>query len=471
MIGVGAGDVQQRLDARMWRNPIIGAISGGLLAAMTAVDAQASGYALREQSGSMLGTAFASSAAGAEDLSTAFYNPAGLTRLTGSQLLAAGSLIVPSVKVGDVSASTAAGVPITGGDGGHEVVPDAFVPVFYALWDLQESFALEQNVKLAVAVNVPFALQSTYANGWAGRYHALDSRLTTFNVSPVVAYEALPGVSLAAGLQIQYADARLTNALDFGSIGRGLGLPPAVARPTQQDGRAEVSGDDFGFGYSLALLYEPWQGTRFGAAFRSEVSHNLKGDADFDLDSAGVGQLIAGRTGAFVDSKATARMTTPWSVTFGFSHDLTEDWTIVGTVERTGWSAFDQLRVKFQNPAQPDSVSDQDWNDSWFGALGVIYRPSESWTLRGGVAWDESPIPERKRSPRIPTDDRGWIAFGAGYRPLPNVMIDFGYAHLFFRNAGFNLTAAESGNQARGNVAGDVDASADIISLQAWVLF
>lgn len=471
MVGACVGIMRHLGDRRTWRQSLSRFVCSSLLAVIIAGDAEASGFALREQSASMLGTAFASSAAGSEDISTMFYNPAGLTRMSGSQLLGVTSLIIPQVHVRNGRASTASGIPISGGQGGKEVVPDTVVPVFYALWDVQQSLNIAQNIKLGFALNVPFALASDYADGWIGRYHALHSRLTVYNFNPVIAYEVLPGLSLAAGLQVQYADARLTNAIDFGSLGRAAGLPAALARPTQQDGRAEVEGDDVGYGYNFSILYEPWRGTRFGAAFRSEVGHNLKGDADFDFDSAGVGQLIAARSGAFAASKGTARLTTPWSATFGFCHDITDAWTIVGTLERTGWSAFDQLRIKFQNPAQPDNVTDQNWNDSWFGALGVIYRPSESWTLRGGVSWDESPIPERKRSPRIPADDRGWIAFGAGYRPLPNVMIDFGYAYLITRDADLDLSALETSNAARGNISGNVDASVNIVSLQARLAF
>ena len=366
-------------------------VANVLFACSAADEAAAAGYALREQSSSALGSAFAGSAASATDLSYMFFNPAGITRLTGDQALAGVSAILPQAEFKNGEGSTASGVPLAGGNGGNDVVPNSVVPVFYALWDVQRSFGLDENIKAGLGVNVPFALESDYADGWVGRYQALHSRLVTFNVNPVVAYEIVDGVSVAAGLQVQYASARLTNAVDFGSIALAAGPPLSrIARPGQQDGKASLDGDDIGYGYNLGILYEPWMGTRFGASFRSAIDHNLKGDADFGLGSSGVGSIISARTGAFVDGKATARLTTPWSATFGFHHDIDRDWSVMGTLERTGWSSFKDIRIKFQNPAQADSVTDEDWNDSWFGALGVAYRPTEAWTLRPASPTTES---------------------------------------------------------------------------------
>jgi long-chain fatty acid transport protein len=453
-----------------WRLLVV--VIAVLISAVVADEAAGSGFALREQSASALGNAFAGSGASAGDLSYMFFNPAGITRLAGDQAVAGISVLLAQAEFENGEASTASGTPITGGDGGKDVVPNPVVPVAYALWDVQRSFDLEQNIKAALGINVPFALESDYADGWIGRYHALHSRIVTFNVNPVVAYEVVDGVSVAAGLQVQYASARLTNAVDFGSIALAAGPPLSrIARPGQQDGKASLDGDDVGYGYNLGVLYEPWSGTRFGAAFRSAIDHNLKGNADFNLGSSGVGSLISARTGAFVNGKGTARVTTPWSATFGFHHDIDDQWSVMGTLERTGWSSFEDIRIKFRNPAQPDNVTDADWNDSWFGALGVTYRPTDTWTVRTGFAYDESPIPGSKQTPRVPAGDRAWFAIGAGYQPLPNVAVDFGYAHLFVDDANVDLEASGTGNASRGNLSGKVEASIDILTVQARIKF
>src|SRR2546427_1720666 len=57
----------------------------------------AAGFQVNEQSARGLGSAFAGEAAAAEDASTIFFNPAGMTRLSGTQFVSAGFAIKPSV--------------------------------------------------------------------------------------------------------------------------------------------------------------------------------------------------------------------------------------------------------------------------------------------------------------------------------------------------------------------------------------
>ena len=57
----------------------------------------AAGYAVDFQSVSGAGTAYGGGAAAAGDASTIHYNPAGLTRLEGNQMIVDGHFIVPNV--------------------------------------------------------------------------------------------------------------------------------------------------------------------------------------------------------------------------------------------------------------------------------------------------------------------------------------------------------------------------------------
>jgi long-chain fatty acid transport protein len=355
-------------------------------------------------------------------------------------------------------------VPIGGNEGGRDAGEDAFVPVFYGLLDLQQSFGLEQNIKLGLGVNEPFGVETDYRDGWTGRYYALHSKIVAVNVNPALAWEIADGLSVAAGLQVQYMRARLTNAIDFGSIGRAFGVPGAV--PTQQDGVGKVDGNDIGYGFNLGVLYEPWAGTRVGAAYRSAIDQTLHGDGNFKLDNAGVGRALSAG-GLFQDGGINANVTTPETVSFGVHHQLSPEWAVMGEAAWTRWSRFKGLTIKFDNAAQPNSVTDDDWEDTWFFALGATWRPTEMWTLRGGGAFDQDPIPESRRTPRIPTDDRYWLSFGAGYQPFANLALDFGYTHVFVENASINLSASRPGNQFRGNLVGHAEGHVDILALQA----
>ena len=71
------------------------------------------------------------------------------------------------------------------------------------------------------------------------------------------------------------------------------------------------------------------------------------------------------------------------------------------------------------------------WRDTWRLSLGGEHQ-RDPWTLRAGLAWDQSPIRDNaRRYPRQPDSDRTWLALGLGYHAGP-WQLDAGFAHLIF---------------------------------------
>lgn len=439
-------------------------LTGVIFGVLCVRAASGAGFALKEQSATGLGSAFAGQAAGGEDISAMFVNPAAITRQSGNRISLLATHVMPQVQFRDGSASTVTGAAIGGGNGGSDVADDVTLPAAYALWDLDQSFALGHKLRLGLGINVPFGLETDYNDGWVGRYHALRSKLATLNINPVLAFEVVPGLSLGAGAQFQYADATLTNAVDFGTIGALAGIPFAV--PAEQDGRARVSGDDWGYGFTLGALLEPWAGSRFGVGYRSAVKHRLSGRGSFRLDREGVGSTLSAASGAFTNTDAEADLTTPESLTIGATQDLGAGWSASAEAQWTRWSRFDDLTIEFANPAQPESFTDEDWEDVWFFAAGLTWKPTDAWAFRAGYAYDQSPVPRRTATPRIPDTDRHWLAIGASYRPAPTVLLAAGYTHIFLRDGEIDLSAAGTGETFRGNLNGRTRSAIDMVSLQ-----
>ena len=433
--------------------------------ALIAPPAQGAGFALKEQSATALGSAFAGSTAEAADISHMFFNPAGLTRHSGNRASVVNSFIAPTSKPSDVSGQADAslgGQPLGGGDGGSDIGEDALVPAFYGLVSARD------NLKFGLGVNVPFGLETNYNDEWAGRYHALNSELATININPNVAYEPVEGVSFGAGLRAQYATAELSNAVDFGSIGAANGIGFAV--PTQQDGEVELEGSDWGFGYNLGVMLTPREGTRIGAAYRSKIDHRLDGDADFTNDEAGVASTLQAN-GVFNDTGIEADLTTPDSINFGIYQEVTDRLAVMGDFQYTFWSEFDELRVEFDNNLQPDNVTEEDWNDVWFAAIGARYQVSDALSLRTGAAFDQSPIPDSTRTPRITGEDRKWVAFGASYNPYPWFGLQAGYTHIFVSDSTVDLDSSDPGGTFRGDLEAEFENSVDIVTIQASLRF
>jgi long-chain fatty acid transport protein len=441
-------------------------MAGGaaIAALLGAQAAEAAGYAVREQSAVAQGNSQAGAAARGDDPSMMHFNPAALGWLDGTQVVAIGSGIFPSPEARSGSANRAAvlGGSVIGGSLGGDAGVDAFVPAFYA------STALSDQWRLGLAVTSPWGLVTKYPEDYIGRYHALTSSLRTINIAPTLAWRPLPNLSIGVGLQIQYATARLSNAVDFGSVGA---LNPALFaagfRPGRFDGRATISGDSADIGWQIGAQWEPVSGTRLGLSFRSAIFQRLEGDASFE----GVPEPLA-RSPNFQNTGATAKLTTPEVLNLGVTQRIDARWTVMAGAEWTNWSRFRDLTIDFANGRAP-SVTEERWRDSVFLSAGAEYRATETVTLRTGFAWDQSPVPNSTRTPRIPDSDRYWLSVGATWQALPNLALTAAYTHVFVNDTTVDLRdrGPSDSNFLRGDLRANYRASVDIVALQARLTF
>lgn len=443
------------------------AVATSLIGAAWTPSAQAAGFQLFEQSVSGLGTAFASTAA-AEDASTVWSNPAGMSYLSGGNFSLGGHIIKPTADFENQGSRTLlplpSGLPMSGGNGGDAGGIALLPNLYYA-------HRLNDQLSLGIGVNSPFGLTTEYDDGWVGRYHALRSALTVININPSAAWKINDSFSIGGGLNIQYAKAELSSAVDFSTIclakvgapcaGLGLGVPGNVAT----DGKATVNGDNWAYGFNLGAMWQIVPSTRLGISYRSSIKQELEGDIKYQNVPVAFGGIPA-LNAAFQTTNAKASVDLPESVSLGLHSQIDESWALMADLTWTKWSRFDELRVKFSNGA-PDNVTTEKWKDSFRVAIGGSYKPTSAWTIRAGVAYDQSPVPDEHRTPRIPDNDRTWLSFGANWKITQNASLDFGYAHIFVKSASINQSAGIAENNARGTLKGEYsNPSVDIISVQ-----
>ena len=397
-------------------------LAAGLALAGCASFSHAAGFALIEQNASGLGNAYAGAAAVAQDASTVFFNPAGMTQLPDRQLVVAGHLIKPRAEFsGTVTPGIGGG---DGGDaGGLALVPNAY----YA-------FRLTPDVHLGVGLNAPFGLKTEYDPDWIGRYQAIKSEVKTININPSIAYKVSDSLSLGAGLNIQWVEATLTNRQP---------LPAPVPLVT-------IKGDDYGWGYNLGVLWQATPATRLGLSYRSEVDYTLEGTSSASDPVVGA-----------LNGPVTAAVTLPDSASLSLLHKLSPTWDLLADVTWTGWSDFDDLPIR----GTVNKTTIENWEDILRYSLGATWHMSDKLSLRGGVAYDEAPVSDRFRTPRIPDGARTWVAIGGQYRLSRQSVIDFGYAHLFVNDPG--LQSTDNGTTLNGEYSSQVD----ILSAQLTLNF
>ena len=417
------------------KNSIQVAVAASLLGTFS--QAQAAGFALIEQSASGMGNAFAGGGAVAEDASTIFFNPAGMTYVEGTQLVGALHLIKPNADFNNKGSVAGLGKPL--GDEGPDAGDLAFVPNLYFKMDVNET------VKLGIGVNAPFGLKTEYDDQWMGRFQADKSELKTANINPAVAFKVNDQLSLGFGLSAMWAQAELSKAVNAGALG---------------ERHVTVKGDDWGFGYNLGAIYQATTDTRFSVAYRSKIDQHLDGDSRSTLTAL---NAIPNRT---LNTNVTADVTLPESFSVSaFSH-LNDTWDVMGDITWTRWSQFKELKIVRDNGTVLGTITPENWENTMRYSLGVNYRYSDAIKLRAGLAYDEEAISDKFRTARIPGNDRKWLAFGANWKMSPQSSFDIGYAHLFISDAKIDDNQNTVALGAAGRLRGDYEGSVDILSLQ-----
>lgn len=494
---------------------VIETVAFGLL---LPVLAKAGSFQINEGSVSSLGTAYAGGAASAEDVSTMFLNPAGIALLDHGEFQAAASGILPSANFSNQGSRLVApgtpfnDEPLRGGNGGDAGV-DHVIPNLYLS---QPVFRSPQygDLSVGIGVNVPWGLETDYSPGWVGRYQALRSKLTTVDIQPAVAYRLWDRLSVGASLNIEYASARLSQAIDFGALGlqqvltpfftalpRQLalqGVPPAAIPgvvaaterafvnngfvPQGRDGVSELSGSDWDVGFMLGGIFEylkPGQSSffqdgRIGVSYRSGTTHDIQGSVEFrgvpslSAPGAPVQFPVPGALqSVFRNQSASARLELPEIYHFSIYQRFLQRFALMGDINWTRWSRLQTIPISFSHPGTPSETLPLAYKDTERYAIGFEWYATDCLTLRLGFAYDETPVSNAEtQSPRIPDDNRYWLTTGFQWKPAAWMAIDFGYAHLFVNSPTLNTTDAFGHN-----LRGKIDASVDIVGASVTLLW
>ena len=392
-------------------------------------NASAAGFHLREQSAAAQGNAYAGATAGAEDGSYAYYNAAGITRQKGTHISVGGTYIAPKAaakNVRDQNGNRDADV--------QNVVHAAVSPNFAISHQLNEKWFL------GITGNSPFGLITKYDKEWAGSDHGVTSDVKTATITPMVAYKATDKLSIGAGLQTQVVWAHLTNS-----------------NSASKTGTVTVGGHAFDLGYQLGLLYELNNATRFGVGYRSEIKHKIKGkmrSSGSELTGTpGMAGMMGAATDALLNQKISAKLNTPAMLSMGVYHDVNEKLALMAEYQRVFWSSFQNLtfvsRSGNNNPATPGYISrvNESWRDTNFYALGLSYMLDDQWKLRLGIAYDQSAVRLKHRTPRIPDSDRIWFSGGLSYQY--NDQLSFSTAYTYIKAHNATMNTAFTGNNGK----------------------
>jgi len=396
-----------------------------LLLALAAGRAGAGGMWAYESGQTDIGTATAGRAALANDASTAFGNPAGMTRL-GSQIQVGLQPTLYSATFDVGPATNVAGTD--GGDAG------GFLP----LAGLYGVYSIDDDLKLGAALNSYAGGDLNYEDDWVGRYYATESALLTFNFNPVIAYRVLPWLSLGAGFSVQWA--KMTSEIAINNVAESLA-----------DGRMEFSDTNFGFGGNFGALFEIDPRSRVGLSYRSQVGQDFDDVPTFGQLGPGLDALL--RRSGVLGASLGLDVTIPQEVMLSAYHELSDDVALMANFNWQDWSQFGDLSVSLDTePARARAV-DANFDDTYQAAVGAHVRLAEPTLLQVGFAYDTSPVDEGNRSVALPVDRQLRFALGVQYEVNQDYSI--GAAYEFVSLGGADVD--QSASALKGTVQGDYD--------------
>lgn len=368
--------------------------------------ALAAGFQLTEQSSLGAGRAYAGAGIVGDDLSAVHYNPAGMTLLEGTRFQAGGVWIgINADYSSDIS-----------GESENGRLKGQMIPAGYVTHQVNDQ------IWLGFAMTVPFGMGTEYSKNWEGADRGTNAKIYTFDMNPSIAWKVNDFLSIGGGISVQYAKAEL--GMGMSSLGHG-----------------KVEADSWDWGYNFGLMISPTDKLRFGLAYRSSIEHNAEGDTKLsgvktgsDLDTLLEGQNFGMST--TIETPDTIMLTGTW--------EATEKLRLSGLIRWANWSNFKELNIEnelplFLSSSLPATIKgglsnidiENDWQDTWLFSVGADYRINSAFTVRGGIAYETSPIDRQEtRMAVIPDTDRLWLSLGASWYPTQDLQFDIGGTYL-----------------------------------------
>lgn len=355
-----------------------------ILLSVAAATVMAGGYKIPESSinATALSAAYVANAHGAD---AAYYNPAAMVHNEDVNLFEADMTYIGLSKVNYQGGYVS---PLTGTTTGLDIDSKAENFLVPSLHYTSKKLG-DMNLRAGLSVVVPAGLSKRWTTPPA-RASAEEFTLETVELNPSIALPLDAKTSIAVGLRIVKTD----------GVVKSNAAPAPVSR--------NMTGNSIDGGYNLALHYKPNNQLALAATYRSKIDLTVEGDA--------VLQYLAT---PYIGS-ASVTIPTPAALNLAAAYTFEGGTTVEAVYERTYWSAYKNL--DFDYGGTPNAATGvfgapipKNWNDTNTYRLGVTQK-LDQWTLMGGIAYDETPVPETTLGFELPDSDAWMVSFGGRYQ-------------------------------------------------------
>lgn len=350
--------------------------------------------------------------------STVYYNPAGMSCLTGTCVYVGATMLYPPV-------------PYRTWGGGYRETdgrldPGAFVfPTVFVTQELPWDFTF------GLGFYADFGLGSKYDDNWAFKYDSIQTDLEAFTVNPALSYKVTDKWSVAGGLRLTYVMFETTQLRDF-NLGNHMG----PGYPNLGINRMNLSADNIsnlGLGFNLGTRYQLTDDISVGIMYRSPLRTRLEGDATWS------GKAVDGHHA----NPCEETLELPQQVTAGFNWEdfLVKKLHFGMSVSWIGWSCIETLTFPVDNPltgVREKQRLDMNWRDTVRAGMGFGYEITDNWEAMLGYVFDKDPSSDSLGNAHtmLPPGDRHIISFGGAWHTVDRRWeISFCYAPIIMQHS------------------------------------
>ena len=349
---------------------------------MSARDVAANGFGLPDQDAfaTARGEAFVATA---DNPSAIYYNPAGITQLTGNNVRGGLNSVYyePTYQ------------PPNSGRTYYSSDNFAYLPQLFYTYTAKDA-----PLSFGLGVYAPYGGNMSWPQDTGFRSVAISGSLKYITINPVVAVKLSPTLSVGGGAMVNY-----------GNISMYQGLRRLAPRGTNF---FNFRGDGWSVGYNAGILWQPHEKISFGATFRSSASLKFQGNTDF--------QLQPGAYNSPAHRSASADFTFPLTTIFGVSYRPTPKWNLEVDGNYTDWHSFGTVTIEQSPPPLNHPFTNNvpvhlDWQASWMYEFGVTRYFDNGWHVSGGYVFNENSVPNTYYTPLVADMNRSFFSLGTGF--------------------------------------------------------
>ncbi len=365
----------------------------------------ASGYLFINQGSRANGMAGAFVAT-ANDASSIFYNPAGMSFINSQQFLINANIYYQR-------GSFEGNNPITNTNISENLRGGTFLsPNAYYVKPINDKFTA--GIGLFNIFN--YDIEWEEKEKFNGRFIAQRTSLSAWSINPALSYHISPQLGIGFGIELREIKFMYEKSI------------PLLIQ--QYDAIFDVahlkieSKREWGVSFNIGAMYEMRDDIRIGLSYRHSIEKDLGTEAEFNVLPMSNIPLDEKGGPSFPQEPVSVKVNVffPTILTIGAAYQYDETLLMELDISWERWNKFNELRFIFNDYSVYDTVIKKDYKDSFSIRLGLEKELNSTYKIQAGYAFEKTPVSSSGADPLYWDANRHNLSCGINIRNKNMIM-------------------------------------------------